>query len=357
MATAYININQLNENLKLINKEINNKKIIAVIKANAYGHDSVIMAKELIKRNVDIFAVANIQEALKLRNNGILSDILILGETNSSLFYLIEKNNFVQTVFSYDYYKEIKKSEYKFPIHLKFDVGMNRLGFPIITKEQRVQTEKQIEEILKDKKNEIKGVFSHFNNAMDKKRSTKQQDIFFNFIKKFKFNYDILIHLNNSQGAMLYKENKFNAVRIGLLLYGIDQTKTIKVKPILSLYAKVISIKKIYKGMTISYGDKAKIKHNTNIAVISIGYADGISRKYSKKGFLSFGGKKIKIVGDITMDYLMVDIENHEIKVGDYLEIIGDNINVLEISKKLDTIPYEIFVNLGSRVERKVIYD
>ena len=359
-----VNLTNIKNNIKEIRK-ISNSKIIAVIKSDAYSLGAVRIAKTLEEENIDFFAVCTIKEALELRENNIKSDILILSKVFEDEYYLLKNNNFTLAAYSLEELEELNKYLLKENIyinaHLKIDTGMTRLGF------MYTKNKKEIENIIKAfnfSNIKIKGIYSHLSSSdeIDTKYSNMQIENFNELLKVLKQkNIDYgYTHLFASHGILNYKEN-YDYIRPGIIMYGLtvrDDLKNnsnIKLLPVVKLYSRVISIKKVPKDVAVSYSRLFTTDKPTSIAVVSIGYADGYPRSLSNDFYVYINNQKCNILGRICMDHMMVDVTDKNVKVGDIVEIFGDNIKIDDISKKLNTINNDILCMIKKRVEIKYI--
>lgn len=337
-------------NLKKIRKHTNNANIIAVLKANAYGHDAILMAKILEDNNINNFAVATLEEAVRLRKANIKGNILIFGITAFENLDKLTKYNLIQTIHTYEYYELIKSSKIKIRAHINIDTGMSRLGFKV-DNENYINSLKEINEIIKDPNINIEGFYTHLYKADDLNISNQQIKLFDKFKKRLK-NDNYIFHVANSLATSNKIALKYGYIRIGMLLLGYEDKPLIKLKTIPKLKSNIISIKDINKGDTVSYNGTFETKDDMRVAVVNIGYADGIPIEYGKNGYVFINNKRCKIIGRITMDYLIVDVTNLDVNIFDEVEIFGDNIKIEEVLNKIDIIPHEFFAGLGLRIKR-----
>lgn len=360
-----INLNNLENNINEIKKLVSEEtKIMAVVKANAYGHGSIIIAKKLLDIGITDFAVATLEEAIELRENNIKGNILILGFTNfSDLKYVIEYD-LIQTIVDYNYSERIKELDLKDKLkcHIKINTGMNRIG-------ENSDSIEKLCSIYENKRLNILGTYSHLCVA----DSSKLEDINFTKIQIRKFDKCIqeinkkgyrtgAIHLQSSYGTINYNELNYDYVRLGICMYGVNtetnsyQVNALNIKPVLSVKARITSIKEINADDSVSYGRTFIAKDKMKIAALAIGYADGIPRCLSNKNMLvNINGKYGKIIGRICMDQMLVDItELENIKVGDIATLIGSakEISAETISDKANSITNELLCRLGSRLKR-----
>lgn len=361
-----VNLSNLEYNIHQIKKMINeDTKIIAVVKADAYGHGAVAVAKKLNEIGIQNFAVASLKEGIELRKNGIKGDILILGYTNEMSISLVVKYDLIQTLVDSTYAEILNKMnlDSKIRCHLAINTGMNRIG----------ENYKNIDKIIQTYKLnnlQIEGIFSH----LCVSDSEEDDDIHFtncqiqNFkdviqqIKQNGINPGIA-HIQASYGILDYSNIGFEYVRVGIIMYGVYATKDdeikLNVKPVLSLKARVSTVREIEAGESVSYGRTFKSSKKMQIASVTIGYADGYPRNLSNKNVkVMIHGKTAEVIGRICMDQLIIDISNiPDVKTGDIVTLIGDNseISAEQVSDKAGIITYELLSRLGKRVEKVLI--
>ena len=356
------NVNQLRSRLK------DNCQLMAVVKADGYGHDAKVVSEYAIKGGASQLGVATLQEGIKLRSFGINIPILVLGNLHTKQDLLIcFRHDLMPTISSMNeclLCNNIGKNYgAKFDLHLKVDTGMSRLGF------ESDQFIKSFEQIKFFENIRIKGIYSHLScadeiNALNPlSNSQSQRKRFEEILEKisFKEKKDIKIHLANSAGMLLSKDFHFDMVRVGLAIYGYNPTKKIddqlSLKPALYLKAKVAFIRTINKGVGVSYGKKFVSSRKTKLAVLSIGYADGILRNLSGKINVIHNKKLYAQVGSITMDQMMVDITNSkEIKVGSTMILLGSDgektVSPIDWADYSNTISWEILCSFKNRLPR-----
>lgn len=350
--TAKIKTSSLINNYSLlINNYAKDKNIIAIVKANAYGHGAIEISKFLERKEVSYLGVANLDEALELKNNKIRKKILILGSIDDDEIIKAIKLNIMFTVYDYDQISFLASLDLKkIKFHLKVDTGMNRLGISID------EVDKAIKKISNNRNLIIEGIYTHLAEA-DKKNSSftkKQIKCFESVVKSFNekgFNIKF-IHASNSSGILNYDSQIFNTVRPGLFLYGLSSER--KLKPAMTLESKIIKIRVLKKGDSVSYGRTFVSKKKMVIGVIPIGYADGLPRALSNKGYVYCKGKKCKILGRVCMDLTMIDITNiKNIRVGQKIVIFDDNLQSASmLASTINTIPYDIVCGISKRVMR-----
>lgn len=356
-----IDLSAIDYNLGVVKAKVGPKvKILAVIKSDAYGHGILEVAKRIVNA-VDFLGVASIDEAITLRKLNIRRPVLIFENSFPSFTKAIIDYDITSTVCSLDlacalnrYAARCRK---KINVHIKVDTGMGRLGVWHIEALDFIKKVKEFSFI------NIEGLYTHFPCADTNPKFTLGQiKSFKNLIDKLKQNKIRIpiCHSANSMGIIGYKESYFDMVRAGLMLYGLypknNLTSKIKLKPALSFKSKIIFVKRIPKGRTISYGATFITPKATTIATVPVGYNDGYLRSLSHKSEVIIRGRRYKIVGRICMDELMVDLGNSNIKLADEVTLIGkdknNRISAEEISERAGTIPYEIVCSIGKSAPR-----
>ncbi|MCX6163998.1 MAG: alanine racemase [Ignavibacteriae bacterium] len=372
---AEIDLNKLEYNFNRIKKHLqkNNPsrkriKICGVVKANAYGHGIQEISKKLISIGADYLGVANYDEAIKLRTTIPDASILVFGTLIHSKFkpatYVkrLLKNDLIATVASLetarflDYFS--KRLGKKFKVHIKVDTGMKRIGFDV------KGAFKNISQVFTYKNLDIEGIYTHFATAESdipfaKQQLTKFKELL-HLLKKAGMEFPI-IHTANSGAVLDIKESYFDMVRPGLILYGYypsdSNIKKIPLKPIMNLKSKVTYIKRVEPNTSISYGRDYYTDERSFIGSIPIGYGDGYWRALSNRAKVLINGKFYPIVGNITMDWLMVNLgERSNVRVGDDVLLMGSendyNIGADKLARMTKTIPYEICCAVADRVQR-----
>lgn len=366
-AWVEVNLDAITHNLKEIRRITNkNAAICGVVKADAYGHGFLEVAKTLIKNGVTYLAVSMLDEALQLRKEGIDTPILILSYTDPIRCDEIVLNNITQTVFSYDLAKSLSMSAQKLnkyvKIHIKIDTGMGRVGF-----QTGYSSIKNIIDICKLPNLIVEGIFTHFASAdeADKSYTYMQFEKFMNICDELK-RVGILIpikHVCNSAGIMEFPNMHLDMVRPGIILYGmypsdeVDKTK-LNLIPAMSLKANITHVKDVEPDTCISYGRIFKTNRPSKIITIPIGYADGYLRSLTGKTRILVNEQFAPIVGKICMDQCMADVTDikGDISCGQQVVLIGkqgnSKITMEEIAEKLGTVNYEVSCIIGKRVPR-----
>ncbi len=344
-------------------------QVIPVIKADAYGHGAVAVARVLQEKSVKLFAVSNLNEALELREAGILTDILVLGYTPPKYARSLAENNIIQTLFSLEYaqdlHTECAKNAVFVRTHLKMDTGMGRIGFDCRTDAQIGLKEAEVALSLPHLKNE--GVFTHFSVADSERRADKaftegQYDAFCRAVETLErdgFSF-ALKHCSNSAATLQQPNMHLDAVRAGIILYGLSPSADVAMQdaltPAMTFKAAISMVKEMDTGDTISYGRTYTVAGKRRIATVSAGYADGVPRLLSNCGAVFLKGKRAPIVGRICMDQFCIDVTDVDnVKTGDEVTLFGKELLADEVARHAQTINYEIVCGITKRVEHRYI--
>lgn len=347
-----VSIKSFNNNINEIKKYVSNKKIIPVIKANAYG--TYINKRLDVINNFDIVAVAKVSEAIELREIGYEKEIFLLNQPSILEIEDILKNDVTVGLSSLEFLNIVVEENFKIKIHLEIETGMNRTGI-------KIQDINKFVDILKNNHNvHVDGVYTHFSSAdLDQDYTNKQIELFKEAVNIIKNNFSLTyIHSSASNGLLNYDDGVSNAVRPGIIMYGYESfngvNKLINLEPVCKLKTIITFLKELNENESISYGRSFISSKRMTIATIPIGYADGLRRSLSNKGFVVINGKKCPIVGKICMDSAMVDVsEVNDVKLGDEVFIFDNNMITLDdIANLSDTINYEILSNISNRVPR-----
>ena len=359
-----IDLDALKHNFEQIKKATTpGTGILAVVKADAYGHGALETARTLIDSGAAGLCLATIDEAVELRKHGIDVPMMTLGFTDPSRFKDAVRFEVEQAVYSYEIARllseEAVKAGKKLRVHIKLDTGMGRIGFKTDGSET--------EEIVKSctlPGLEPYGVFSHFAVADtdDDEYTRKQFELFMNQLGELEERGIRFAkrHICNSAGILRFPEMHLDMVRAGIILYGLmppgcpEPVTEIDLKPVMNWFAKVIHVKTVPAGTTISYGRHFTAEKETEVTTVGIGYADGLSRRLSNGFELLIGGKRCPIIGNICMDMCMVDTTALEVrpKIGDTVTVFGSGRSADELAEALGTINYEITCDVGKRVRR-----
>lgn len=363
-AWVEINLENLAHNVKVLKSLVKpDVKMLAVVKADAYGHGAVMCAPTMLASGVDMLGVASIDEGLDLRNANINCDILVLGAVPVWAFECAGTNDITVSIFSREHIEACKqayeRTGEKVKVHIKIDTGMNRIG---VSENEALDF---IEEIQESNFIDLKGIFSHLACAEDKEESEKQFEKFNEIISQIDTE-NLIIHILNTAGTMTYPDYQFNMVRAGIGLYGLMPDLAccstpfenhMALKPVMSLKGRITRIHKMGVNEGLSYGHTYVAKEEIEVATVPIGYADGISRRLSNKIYGAIKGRKVKQIGNITMDQMMFDTSNVYVKEGDVITLLGEEeegINLLidDWAKIVGTINYELICRLKVRLPR-----
>jgi alanine racemase len=361
--TLEVNLNAMIDNLNYYRAMMQpNTKLVCMIKADGYGAGAVEIAKTLQDHRVDYLAVAVADEGATLRRNGISSNIMIMNPEMTAF----------KTMFDYDLEPEvysfrllealIKAAEKEgitgFPVHIKLDTGMHRLGF---------DPEKDVPRLIERLHNQNalipKSVFSHFVGSDADQFDDFSQQQFERFDKGSRmlqaaFEHHILRHIDNSAGIEHFPQRQLDMCRLGLGLYGINPRTNAIINNVSTLRTTILQLRKVKAGDTVGYSRRGAIGHDSVIAAIPIGYADGLNRRLgNRNGYCLVNNQRAEYVGNICMDVAMIDVTGIDCNEGDSVEIFGDNLPVTVLSDALQTIPYEVLTGISNRVNRVYFQD
>ena len=361
-----VNLAQLKINVELYKRHMpEDSEIMAVVKADCYGHGYEQVVKTFASCGIKYFAVSNINEAIDIRRLGVIGEILILGYTPVEKIEQLLKYDITQTILSEEYAIELSKN-YVGRIKCQFavDTGMNRIG---LDADNPIETEKIIRRW--SKQFNVTGMFTHLCVADMSDEESKFFTI--NQINKFERIADSVndlhlpyIHCLNSAGGLFYTSKYHKIVRLGIIMYGLkpDYCNVLPkgILPVMAWKSVVAMIKNVHKGETISYGRTFKAMNEMKVATIPTGYADGYNRSLSNKGYILINGEYAPIIGRICMDSFMVDVTNIDhINIGDEVILLGNSgnqrITADDIAKRIGTIGYEIVCGISKRVPRVYI--
>lgn len=363
-----INLDHLQYNIDLIQKTAQ-KEIIAVVKADAYGHGDRQVCKFLQQHGIHWFAVSGIAEALSLRREGVTQNILILGYTPVDFAEQLSNHHITQTIYDLTYAKalneRLKHLHKTADVHIKIDTGMHRIGFEQSDRKDALES---VMEVSRCESFRLTGIFTHLCHAdsfhPDAVAYTKMQiDRLHTIVEELKQNGIIfpMVHLQNSAGISCYPNDFSNYARAGIILYGLSPSDelagTLSVKPVMELKSIVTMVKEIEKGDEISYSRTFRADCRMKVATVAIGYADGYCRSFSSKADVLIHGKRCPVIGRVCMDQLMVDISHlSDVAIGDVATLFGKDgnefISADELARIADTINYEIVCNMSRRVPR-----
>ena len=363
-AWVEIDLTAIKTNVAVLVKQAGRAELWATVKANGYGHGAVEVARTALSAGARGLCVALADEAHQLRQAKIVAPILIVSEQPEVAFEQMLRDEVVATV-----YNEATINSYAAvaarlgvvgKVHLKVDTGMHRVGVPVASAMARV------EQIIAAKSLQLDGVYTHFAAAdlPSHDETAKQQRRFDDFVaeldrKKLRPKY---VHASNSAALLRSLNAVTDIARVGIAIYGIapsNETETVArgLRPAMSLHARVSHVQRLEAGEGVSYGLRTRLEKSANIATLPLGYADGVPRRlWSVGGEVLIGGKRCPIVGVVTMDQLMVNCGEIDVKIGDRAVLLGaqgdELISANEIATRLDTIGYEIVCGVSARVPR-----
>lgn len=361
-----ISKDNLSHNLKELKRYYkDDKHLMCVIKANAYGHDAPLIAQYLNELGFNNFAVASIDEALILRRHNIKGNILILGYTSISMVDELIKNGLTQSIVDYDYAIKLKNAikDKSLKVQIQIDTGLHRLGLGF-------EDDNKISDIFKFPEFKVMGIYSHFRVA----DSLKKEDIIFTKLQNERFNSLLKrlkdkglhygkAHIQASYGLINYPEMSYDLSRVGMLMYGCPiredayQKNQLDLKPVLTLKSHIIHIQEVKQSEYISYGNNYIADHDMKVATISLGYKDGYPKALAKDNYVMINGKYAKILGSICMDQMMVDVSDIDCNVDDEVIIIGDYdlIKAQHLASSINSCSAEILSNLQRHLIRHLV--
>ena len=353
---AEINLDNLRGNIAVLRNLTPDKEIIAVVKANAYGHGDVQCAEALNESGIKHFCVSNLWEAQRLFDAGINGEFLIFGYCDIPLIMENVGKSFVFTVGDVEYAKKLsqagEKNGIKIPVHIKIDTGMSRVG---------IDSEAQLDEILALGGLDCRACYTHFAvsdslNENDIEFTNSQQEKIAGFCRK----RGLKFHSQNSGGIIYHGGFDGDFVRAGIIMYGQKPDARFPVpsgiKPIFSLKSVICQLKTIPAGTTVSYGRTFTARRDTRLALIPCGYADGFNRRLSGNWRVTVNGQSAPVCGRICMDQTLVDVTDIPVKIGDEVVIYSDDLDggnsITQAAEKVGTINYELLCAIGTRVPR-----
>ena len=364
---AEVDLDALTHNVQQIRRHLKEKvEILAVIKADAYGHGAEAVARELTLAGVSLLGVACVEEGIALRQSGVALPILVLSGVYPGDLQEVIRNRLTPVLYTWETCRALVEEAKKFPqqvsVHVKVDTGMNRLGFSwrnwgVVVEFLRSQEKLRIE-----------GLLSHL--AVAESEDTEDRAFTEEQIRRFKACVHQArtagiepryIHLGNSAATVRWEEAQFNLVRTGLILYGVDpglaREKGIALRPALTWKTAVLSVKQVPAGDSVSYGRLYSSRRDSLIATLPVGYADGYRRRLSNRGAVLIRGQRARVAGVVCMDLTMVDVTTIPgVQPGDEVVLLGrqgtEEISAMEMAGWAETIPYEVLCAIGKRVPR-----
>lgn len=365
---ANVDLDNLEFNCRQVRQRIPAQtKMLGVIKADAYGHGAVPVARALTDLGTEYLAVSNLEEAIQLRRADVRLPILILGHTPPEYADMMVFMDIVQEVHSLEYARELEErlhgTNYILNVHVKLDTGMTRIGFSAHSPD----LESELRELSRLPRLRVAGAFTHFSVAdslaPEDEAYTAEQYRLFEKAVDLMGSLGIapeIRHCCNSGGLILHPEYAMDMVRPGIVLYGVhpsaDTRGRMELRPVMSLHSTVAQIRKIPRGTEIGYGRTYTAERDLTMAVIPIGYADGLSRRLSGRASFLLRGQRIPLIGRICMDMCMADISQvPDVQVGDTVTIFGDRDGIVscdELAEQDDTIAYELLCAVNKRIPR-----
>jgi alanine racemase len=357
---AEVDLKNLAYNFRQVKQAVAEKtKIMVCVKADAYGHGLIPVAKKLAELGVDYLGVASIDEGIKLREKKLRLPILILGMVLKEDIAPLFSYNLIPTVCTEELaialHERARREKTRIPVHIKVDTGMGRIGVLPTQALRFIRRLQRLKWLIPE------GLATHFSFAdMDREFTLEQLRLFNHLLEQLREEsiHIPILHAANSMALADYKESHFNMVRPGLIVYGLKPQEGLGMglRPVLSLKTKIVYLKRLPRGSGVSYGRTYVTKRATTVVTLPIGYGDGYPRNLSNIAPVLIGGKLFKVSGRVCMDQIMVDVGDFPVKVGEEVVLIGSQgrhgISAEELAGLSGTIPYEIVCGLGSRVPR-----
>lgn len=359
---AYIHLNRLILNYRIIKQHLGDSPIMAVVKANGYGHGAVACAKALEEEGCRFFAVFTIDEALELRQGSIQSDILIFSRMQKDILVEAIDQNFILNLSGLDDFELLNefyaKSGKSPKFHLKIDTGMTRLGISF----------EKVGDVLKRLSDnphlKCEGIYSHYATADEGELDYAEWQLEqFNFVLSLADEMGIDFkyrHFSNSGSVLNLPTSKFDIVRVGMILYGAfpsdEVPMDIDIKPVMEFRGPIVETRRIKAGTKVSYGGIWVANKDTTVGVIQTGFADGFPRQWYDGGYVIYNGNPYPLAGRVCMDQLMVDFDDEDVTVGDEVLLFGENgkdsLHMEEIAQQIQTTPYVLATGIHGRTER-----
>lgn len=360
---ARINLGHLRFNFRQIKRAISPARLIPVVKADAYGHGAVVVSNCLVNDGAQLLAVAQFQEAMALRDSGIQVPILIFGRLFPEELPDAIRAGFRLSVFGEEDIRWIEKVAGNRPahVHVNMETGMGRVG--VLPAQERTV----VDMLTRSSHCVWEGVYSHFATSDETDKTYAQQQLarFQGVLRRLKANGEIpsVVHMANSGAILDMPETRFDACRCGIMLYGHypskETNRSIPLKQVMRLTTRIAHLRRLPAGHNVSYGRRWQTDRETTIAVLPIGYADGLRRHLTGRLKVMIGSRRYPVVGTITMDQIMVDVGDDPVKLGDEVLIWGDtengSIQVLDVAEAMGSIPYELTCGISGRVRRVIV--
>jgi alanine racemase len=345
-----VDLNKLSNNFNYLKSKLKpNTKIIAVVKAYAYGHGDVAISSYLEKLGAHALWVADFEEGTRIRKSGINIPIIIANPGTKSTQEIID-NKLDIVIYNYELLHLYGKLDTEIRIHIKFNTGMNRYGFNVS------EVDNVLADLRKYPKLKIQSICSHLaasDNSTEDNFTNEQFQAFDNISNSFSSGFDQLIdrHILNTNGVLRFPNKGYEMVRLGIGLYGVSNNSSLK--QISSLKSVISQVRNIKKGSRVGYDASYIAREDITVGVVPFGYADGLNRKLSSKsGVIIVQNIMCPIIGKISMDSCMINLKGTSAETGDEVVIFGEENTISSIASKLNTIPYEIFSSLNRRIKR-----
>ncbi|PQV64031.1 alanine racemase [Abditibacterium utsteinense] len=360
---AQIDLDALRHNARALARHVAPARLIAVVKAGAYGHGALEIARVLQKmKEVQMLAVASVDEARLLREGGICAPILLFGALLPNETSEVVRLDLTPTVWTSEIAcaleTAMKNENRRLKIHFKVDTGMHRLGA------NWCQATRAFEEVSRFENLEIAAVYTHFACADEECAddfTALQLRRFNEFCASCELSESVLKHAANSAGALRFRAAHFDLVRPGIALYGanpcLDLAPDLELRPVMTWRARITALQNVAKGEGVSYGQTWTAPRDSQIAILPAGYADGYARSLSNCGEVQIGGKIARVVGRVTMDQILVDVTGLEAQIGDVATLWGEGFRVEDVAARAGTIAYELLCAVSPRVPRVYIGD
>ncbi|MBR9985275.1 MAG: alanine racemase [Desulfosarcina sp.] len=361
--SARIHLDHLRFNFREIVKKIAPARLIPVVKADAYGHGAIPVSRCLVDEGADFLAVAQFQEARELRDSGIDVPVLIFGRLFPDELPEAIRAGFRITLFGVEDIRWIERvpGSQTARVHVNVETGMGRVGVLLD------QEPEFFDHLARSRRCVWEGLYSHFatSDEADKSYAREQLNRFNTLMNRLKTKSPLppMVHMANSGAILDMPDSYFSACRSGIMLYGhypsTETSRSVSLRQVMTLKTTVAHLRRLPAGHNVSYGRRWKTERETSIAVLPIGYADGVRRHLTGRLQVLTGGRRYPVVGTITMDQMMVDVGDHRVAVGDEVLIWGDTedgcIQVLDVAEAMGSIPYEMTCGVSRRVQRVVV--
>jgi len=358
---AEIDLDAVCDNVQVIAEAVAPAAVCAVVKADAYGHGDVPVAEASLEAGADLLAVALVEEGVRLREAGIDTEVLLLSEPPIADAAEIVRWGLTPTIYHREFAEALAElTSRPIPIHVKVDTGMNRVG---ATPENAVDLAQRI---TKDSRLVLEGVWTHLAVADEDDPFTQIQiDRYRAVIDELaELGIDIPIrHAANTAGAIRFPEARFDMVRIGLGIYGINPAPgvvpDIGLRPVMRIVSAVSMVRRYPPGTRPSYGRRRPLDREATVATVPIGYADGLPRSLFEAGEVLIGGQRHRLAGNVTMDQILVDVDDAPVEIGDEVVLIGrqgsEEVTATDWADHIGTIPYEVVCQIGPRLPRRYL--